>query len=896
MFERPEPGEVEVESVGTETGQRALRDALGASYALERELGRGAMATVFLARDLRHRRSVALKVLHPELSAVLGPERFLKEIELTASLHHPHILPLFDSGAAGGLLYYVMPYVEGETLRDRITRERQLPVDDALRIAREVASGLAHAHARGVVHRDVKPENILLQHGHALVADFGIALAVEEAGTNRMTRTGLSLGTPHYMAPEQAMGDRAVDARADVYALGAVLYEMLAGEPPFTGPTPQAVFARVMTEAPRSVTAERPSVPAHVDAAVRSALQKLPADRCPSAAAFAAALVEPATAEPPVAARAERPRRLAPRTAALTTVALIATALGWAAGRMSASRTVAAPGPGPVRFTIEPDSGAVGYTTPPALSPDGRIVVYPADGPDGSRLHVRPLDEIASRPLPGTEGAEWPFFSPDGAWVAFYSAGALRKLRVDRVDAGAPVVVAEMPPPPLFFGGSWGVDGTILYTTTGATLYRVPAGGGPPSRVAVADTGLRLVHPHVLPGGRAALVTVTPDYAQGRVGVLDLESGRVRQFGPGLAPRYVAGHLVFGGPRGELYRQPFDLERLEPTGPAEQIVDALDPWSGIGRVGFDASPSGTLVYRVGSRWDRERLQLSLTDREGRQQRVVAGRGAWAPRFSADGRRVVHGGFAPGREMSDLWVTDLESGAMQRLTTDGQDNNDAVWSPDGRSLAYSASAPGGKDIFVRPLDAGAARLLVGRPGVQWSTDWVPDGSALLFTHTEVTAGQEGDQDIWVQPVDGTPAWPYLATSAHERAARISPDGRWVAYQSDETGRHEVYVQSYPRPGRKLLVSTGGGINPVWRGDGRELYYWQGDQLVAAQLGIGAANAPLSVRGRAALFRAPYAQSVLANYDVSPDGSRFVIVTGGEHPFRLVVTLDALGARR
>jgi Tol biopolymer transport system component len=247
-------------------------------------------------------------------------------------------------------------------------------------------------------------------------------------------------------------------------------------------------------------------------------------------------------------------------------------------------------------------------------------------------------------------------------------------------------------------------------------------------------------------------------------------------------------------------------------------------------------------------------------------------------------------------MSDLWVTELESGTMQRLTTDGQDNNDAVWSPDGRSLAYSASASGGKDIFVRSLDAGAARRLVGRPGVQWSTDWLPDGSALLFTHTEVTAGQEGDQDIWVQPVDGTPAWPYLATSAHERAARISPDGRWVAYQSDETGRYEVYVQSYPRPGRKLLVSTGGAINPVWRGDGRELYYWQGDQLVAAQLGAGAANAPMSVRGRVPLFRAPYAQSVLANYDVSPDGRRFAIVTGGEHTFRLVVTLGALDARR
>ncbi|CAA9340811.1 MAG: hypothetical protein AVDCRST_MAG40-2390, partial [uncultured Gemmatimonadaceae bacterium] len=271
--------------------------ALADRYAVERVLGRGGMATVWLARDLRHRRLVAVKVLHEDLSAALGPERFLKEIELTAGLQHPHVLPLFDSGAAGGLLYYVMPYVEGETLRTRLARERQLPVDEAVRLAREVADALAYAHARGVVHRDVKPENVLLQGGshggHALVADFGIALAVQQAGERRLTQTGLAVGTPQYMAPEQAMGDRTLDARADVYALGAVLYEMLAGEPPFTGLTAQAIVARAMTEQPRALRAQRPSVPPHVDHAVRTALEKLPADRFPSAAAFAAALAAP---------------------------------------------------------------------------------------------------------------------------------------------------------------------------------------------------------------------------------------------------------------------------------------------------------------------------------------------------------------------------------------------------------------------------------------------------------------------------------------------------------------------------------------------------------------------------------------------------------------------------
>jgi len=269
--------EESLQSVGATTGERALREALAASYVLERELGRGGMATVYLARDLRHRRLVAIKVLYPELSATLGAERFLREIELTASLQHPHILPLFDSGTADGLLYYVMPYVQGESLGARLAREGPLAVDEAVRIACEVAEALAYAHSLGVVHRDVKPENILLQAGHALVADFGIALAVEQAGESRMTRTGISLGTPQYMSPEQAAGHRGVDARADVYALGAVLYEMLVGEPPITGPTPQTTLARVVTERPRPLATLRAAVPAHVNRAVMTALAKLPA-------------------------------------------------------------------------------------------------------------------------------------------------------------------------------------------------------------------------------------------------------------------------------------------------------------------------------------------------------------------------------------------------------------------------------------------------------------------------------------------------------------------------------------------------------------------------------------------------------------------------------------------
>src|SRR4051812_13189589 len=268
-----------------------LSVAVAGRYAIERELGAGGMATVYLAHDARHDRKVALKVLRPELAAILGGERFLAEIKTTANLQHPHILSLFDSGEADGLIYYVMPYVEGESLRDRLNREKQLPVEDAVRIAREVADALEYAHQHGIVHRDIKPENILLHGGHAMVADFGIALAAAKSeGGARMTETGMSLGTPHYMAPEQAMGDREITPRADIYALGVMLYEMLTGEPPFTGPTAQAIVARMMTEQPRSLTIQRHTIPPHVEAAVSRALEKLPADRFASAAEFSTAL------------------------------------------------------------------------------------------------------------------------------------------------------------------------------------------------------------------------------------------------------------------------------------------------------------------------------------------------------------------------------------------------------------------------------------------------------------------------------------------------------------------------------------------------------------------------------------------------------------------------------
>jgi serine/threonine-protein kinase len=846
------------------------------------------MATIYLARDLRHRRAVAVKVLHPELSAVLGPERFLKEIEVTANLQHAHILPLFDSGNAGGLLYYVMPYVEGESLRARLVRERQLPVEDALRLAREVADALDYAHRHGVVHRDVKPENILLQNGHALVADFGIALAVEQAGGARMTQTGLSLGTPQYMAPEQATGERGIDARADVYALGAVLYEMLAGVPPFVGPTAQAIFARVITEEPKALIALRRSVPVHVDAAVLRALEKLPADRFPTPAAFADALAGPShTATVP--ARPARRMMLKRLTMVLGIGTLMAAlAAAWALGRASTGRSSERR---QVRFTIELDSTVLRFGEP-AISPDGETLVYAAEGPNEARLYARRVDDIAARPLAGTENAEAAFFSPDGEWVAFYSNGALRKVRL---DGGAPMLVTDVPRPAVFAGATWGSDDAIYYALAPrGTLHRVAATGGRPSRVAVADSSVRLVRPRSLPGGRALLVTVMEDYgALGSVAVLDLASGDLRVIDRGLGARYAAGTLVYGGARGELFRQPFDLRRLKPTAAAEQLASGLTPANVWGHFAFDVAESGTLIYTIGARrYSRGTTRLSVVDSAGREQRVVKARTPLIPRFAPDGHRVLHAADSPGLETSDVWVSDLEAGSAQRVTNDGEDNNDPVWSPDGTQIAYSQRAAGGKDIWIRSLDGGQGRLLLHRPGEQWPSDWVDKGSALLFT--EFTP--EGDIDVWMQPMDGGAARPLLNTLAQEAGAVVSPNGRWVAYMSDETGRNEVYVQSYPSLGRKQLVSaSGGGVNPMWRHDGRALYYWKANQLMVAHVRPGGGDASMVFDKPTLLVRAPYVDGEHANYDVSPDGRRLVVVTVETSASRIVVAVHALGPK-
>ena len=563
-----------------------LNTALDGRYVIERRIGAGGMAVVYLARDIKHQRQVALKVLNPELGAVLGSERFMAEIQVTANLHHPNLLPLFDSGEAGGLLFYVMPYIQGETLRERLVRERQLGVDESVRIATAIASALDYAHRHDVIHRDLKPENILMHEGQPLVMDFGIALAVSKAGGARITQTGLSLGTPQYMSPEQATGDHALDARTDIYSLGAVLYEMLVGDPPHTGSTVQAVIAKVITESPRSVRATRSTVPESIEAAVMTALAKVPADRFASAADFAAALTGTKSVSMPGGVRTSAAvsgaaNAKSSRVGLREIVAWVLATAGVITAIWLGTRGASGPAPQLAQFEIVlPDSLVLSNLSAGnrvAVSHDGSLLIFSVKTKLSPRaLFVRSADNSVSYVVKGADGT-FPTFSPDKKWILY---SALPRLMKIPVTGGTPVTLATDHLGRPVLTSSWGDDNRIVYNTA-SELWITNADGDKPRLVAGADTtrGIRgVVHGEILPGSKYAVATLlrgksTPaDSAE--LAVVSLDDGSITPLGiRGFAPHFAApGFIVFGRPGDVVYAAPFSPTRRVITGPAVRIL------------------------------------------------------------------------------------------------------------------------------------------------------------------------------------------------------------------------------------------------------------------------------------------------------------------------------------
>ncbi len=858
-----------------------LRAALADRYTIERELGAGGMATVYLAHDLKHDRQVAIKVLKPELAAVLGAERFVVEIKTTAALQHPHILPLFDSGSADGFLFYVMPYVQGETLRSKLDRETQFGIDEAVRITRDVADALDYAHRHGVIHRDIKPENILLHDGRPMVADFGIALALSAAAGGRMTETGMSLGTPHYMSPEQATADKEITGRSDIYSLGSVLYEMLAGEPPHVGHSAQQIIMKIIAEDVQPVTRHRKAVPANVAAAVAKSLEKLPADRFESAKAFADALGNSAFATVSgtasgvgmSAGRSGVSRRTWWTTVAVAAVALIAAAAGWLrpAPRVELSRQRVTLWEHPLARLLSP--GAERGATQAAIAPDGSSIVF-VDSVGGTLQLMHKLrGESRATPIAGTEHGVSPFFSPDGKWIGYITTD--RRLRKVPVEGGGSITLADQVNP-TYAIGAWMDDGTIVYVGGGGAkfMHRVPASGGV-SRPLVADTArtfgsILLIAP--LPGSRGVIYTICPGNCASAsdVRVFDFAADSSRLLIANAAGAWYSptGHLLYTDRAGGLYAMGFDPKRLVTTSESVPVIDGVSPGT------FTMSASGAVLYSLDAGAGAP-AQLMWVARDGSAVPLDSTwRGDFGyPALSPDGRSLAVS-LADGP--TQLWIR-RSDGTRQKLTQDGTVNWRPVWTVDGRSILFVSNRQGtgqnGYDLFRMPVDGSAppALLLHHTFGV-WEGEFSRDGEWLVFRADE----EGGISHIRARRLSGDTALVPIAVDKNPTLqVALSPDGHWLAYVGSSTGRAEIYVTPFPAATSPRLVSRDGGSEPRWAHSGRELFFKGGGQLMAVDvtpgpsLMIGTPRALFPLAGyRAARNR--------QQYDVAPDDKHFVMI--------------------
>ena len=883
-------GETEsfLEAPALEVAARGLEHQLS-SYEILSLLGTGGMGEVYRAHDRKLGREVAIKVLPKEFSQ--DPERLARlerEARLLASLNHPHIGAIYTLEESDGVRFLVLELVPGETLAERL-KAGPLEVPEALRVCAQIAEALEAAHERGVIHRDLKPANVkVTPEGQVKVLDFGLAKAqpsdgdLSQAGTVSAAgmETGVILGTVGYMSPDQARG-KDVDKRTDVWAFGCVLYELLTGQRAFAGATMSDTIAAILEREP-DWQALPQTTPAQIRNLLRRCFQKDARRRLrdmgDARIEIEEALNEPpkglATAELAIGAAQPAPGRRAIPWMLGGLLAIMAAITVWSLWRASppAQRPVS-------RLVINLPQGQTFWEINPVveISLDGTQIAYLALKGDSRQLYVRRLNELKSRPIPGTAGAFHGRFSPDGKWLVFggedgvlkkvsLSGGALQTLCNYREIAGQG---------PL--GLSWTPNGNALIFGGGYGLFRVSADGGTPEVVASAVKDVEHYHawPQVLPGGKAVLFTVGQIGGES-VGLLSLETGERRTLiARGGRARYVpTGHLVYGW-EDKLLAAPFDLDQLQLTGPPAVVLEGLAIYTKeVGQTQFSVSESGSLVYIPGGLGQRT---LVWVDRQGAVEPLAAPLRIYDdPHLSPDGQRLAVQ-IGPESGNSDIWIYHIPRGTLARLTFER--GNMPRWMPDGKRLAFGSRRAGGPaNLFWKPADgSGPAEQLTESERVHLPSSWSPDGQVLAFEESHPTTGM----DIWVLPLQGErKPRPFLQTQFGERAPVFSPDGHWLAYMSNESGRNEVYVQPYPGPGGKWQISTEGGNEPLWAKNGRELFYRNGNKMMAVEV----TTQPTFRAGTPTLlFEGQYHNDFNwspPNYDVTPDGQRFLMIQPGE----------------
>jgi len=848
-----------------------------AHYEIVEPIGKGGMGEVYRALDTKLGRDVAIKVL-PEAFAEDEERlrRFQREAKVLASLNHPNIAAIHGLEHDGTTHYLVLELVPGETLAETIARG-PIPYDDAIDIAIKIADALEEAHAHGIVHRDLKPANIkITPDGKVKVLDFGLAKAFAEESpdvdsslsptiTRDATRMGVILGTAAYMSPEQAKG-KAVDKRSDIFAFGAVLYEMLTGTKAFPGDGVSEVLAAVIKLEP-DWSALPTNVPRRVRALLGRCLRKDAGRRLHDVADARIELEEHDDGTPTAIAPPSRSKWTV--TTAFAGVAAVAFVVGWLWPRPRAPLEVE-------RFSMAIDTRFGQGDTDVTFSPDGNDMIISTWDVNGAQLYRRSRGELAATPIEEGRGGFAPFFSPDGAWLGFYTVGGeLKKLRWP--PQGTPLTLCEVELGPSS-GASWGDDDTIVFANS-VRLMRVNGAGGVPKQVTAPEDGEAHLMPQRLPDRQTVLFTAATSREDSRAAIASLETGEWRPLITANQARFVPpGHLAYVLD-GALWAVKFDPVEGTVSGDAVQITDGVDA--------FDVSPDGTLAYIDPAPLERKRIVW--VDRSGRETPALEASEAFTrPRLSPDGRQLA---VEISEEVADddLWVYDLARQTRTRLTFD-QPNTDPVWTPSGDVITHTYGPGNQEDIVSRRANGtGAIETLVGRPSSQNPHSWSPDGRVLAFYERTNDAT---DRDLWILNVDDGEPEPFLVTAFNERSPSFSPDGRFIAYTSDESGADEIYIQDYPGPGAKITASRGGGREPVWSRDGRELFFRNGGQVWAVDIGEGA---PLQVSEPELLFEGPYEGGIgprgSQTYDVAPDG-RFLMVKPDQsaQPGRLIVVLN------